>query len=194
MMRQWPGNVQTYGYCPGSDGALNCTVTVSPGSTSLVENRICGICGTYCCAGPFGVRARSSAACADRLERVRLAEHEVVLHRVRVGEDDLHELARRDGQLGLVELHLPGLHAEADDHVRRGANRRSPAACRSRVRGNRPARRVPPARPASNTTHRHCSAARRGTSTCRPAASASRRPARTSSPACRGSRRRCGCW
>ena len=54
-----------------------------------------------------------SASARDRrrpapiaLSESGLTEHEVVLHRVRVGEDDLDQLARRDGQLGLVELHL----------------------------------------------------------------------------------------
>ena len=62
MIRQWPGNVQTYGYCPGCGGRLELHRDRLARLDQLGQEQHLGICGTYCCAMPFGLLARSSAA------------------------------------------------------------------------------------------------------------------------------------
>ena len=65
------------------------------------------------CPGCIPAPDRPETATVCRLPRrgrraSRRAEHEVVLHRVGIRVDDLHELTGRDVQLGLIELQLSG--------------------------------------------------------------------------------------
>ena len=98
---------------PGSVGAVN-------RSTATCDARVGPIIGVACrirfffsggMKSEFALRgsfAISFAAMPDFRERVRLHEHQVVVGRVGVGEDQLHRLARRDRELIDGEQHPLG--------------------------------------------------------------------------------------